>query len=270
MYNSEKKYLTSLIAVEEIKEHIPAILYFNDLEKFILMEYKGLDGVELYNAGKYKEEYWFEFIDQVAFLVDTINKKGLSHRDIKPENVVFSEETGKWSLIDFAFMEKSDAEIDKKNFKGTFPYTPPFCGNYNMMMVFNEYNPPNCALKAVDYFAFAMSALSMAGIQHVSATMSVRVDLRPIYDIYKNPKTKLIKAIVDIVVSCLDINYSEMVWTSKNRYCMFNKPYVLDVEEPVERNVFKCWDRLMTLIIENQKPNLKEDVQDKDRCEQID
>jgi serine/threonine protein kinase len=252
MYDTEKYYLLKLSSTQGLQGCVPKVLDCDDRKKHILMEHIGYDGIELTNAKLFTGTTWDTYLIQVSNILNTLVRNGLSHRDIKPENAVYNTETKTWALIDFAFMENSQSPVSIKHFKGTFPYAAPFLGNRNMLTQFLQYNEASDIKIAADYYAFALSALSLYGMDHTTMGKSVQLDLNFIYDIIRNDNHTMLYALAIVVISCIDVTKTMAVWSNSDKSCMFygNIQYPLPIQP--ERNVTKCWNKLMS-IIENRK-----------------
>ena len=256
-YITEKYHLNELFKNDVIKSHIPCIVEYNDKERFILMNYKGVDGIELINAGKYRSKHWELYIKQCVPLVSEIIKLGYVHRDIKPENVVYDEASGLWSFIDFGFMECK--KMTRNNsFKGTYPYCMPLLGNKRMLHKFLQHNKLSDIKPAGDYYGFAMSALSMWGHNHESDGCRVNLDLVHIYDIILTGMNSVLCALARIVMACVDYDYGTLSWGPPVE-CKFITKVDIDWGGlHFEPNVEKCWGHLVDTIIKKQKVPLRQ------------
>ena len=261
MYYAEKKHLEILSNVDYVNKHIPKILEHDDKEKFILMEHKGTDGIELINNRQYNSIVFEEFINQVPKIIDAINKEGYVHRDIKPENLVYDVATKTWSVIDFAFMEPS-VHYGHIDFKGTFPYCAPFLGNKQYLQEFLRHNKLKDIKICADYFSFALAAFSLEGNPHITDEndMAVEVSLSPIYSTIINPKaSNVMKALAEVVLSCVNVGYSSITWYTHSvggRNCSFTDVFKCGMfkNRKIEKDVIKCWEKFTTII---EKQNVK-------------
>jgi hypothetical protein len=229
------------------------MIEFDDTERFILMEYKGVDGIELINTGQYSDELWDMYVQQCVPLLNEIIDLGYVHRDIKPENAVYDRRKRVWSLIDFGFMEPSKT-TSNYSFKGTLPYCVPMLGNQSMMNKFMLHNNVSDIRAAGDYFGFAVSALSLRGHEHHVINGGVEFDLGGVYKLL-DCDDKLLDAIARVVISCVDTDYSRMRW-SPFSVCKFVNKVDIDWDQySIDRNVIQCWGNLVDNIIEKRKSN---------------
>lgn len=256
MYETEKRYLSKLAENKNIADHIPRVLDCNDSETFIVMEYKGLDGIEILNAGLFSDEVLQQLIEQITMVLNEIVAMGYSHRDIKPENLVYDINTHKWSLIDFTFMEESNGSAHKLSFKGTYPYSSPILGNRHIMNLFAGNNDREFAKVAADYYSFAVTIFSMLGCEHKESDNKIELNLVPIYQtLVDDNADPVLKALAKIITSSVDIRYSRLLWgRTKNMLCTFHDEVTgpIDMSLYVERDIRKCWEEYMS-IIEKQK-----------------
>jgi serine/threonine protein kinase len=254
MYTVECHYLVVLKDTPALTHHIPNLLDRNDKEMYFVLDNRGLDGTELINANKFTKECWWDYVIQLSAVVNAIVGAGFVHRDIKPENAVYDTETRVWTVIDFAFMEpKCDSNVTRV--RGTFPYVAPFLGDDCMMQMFLTHNKKKQLKPCNDYFAFALSALSLMGVANYEQNIQPKVvymDLEPFYKLWECPKTApIVKALTKIVLSCLNTGYASLHWTivAGRMVCGFTGPRV---SYDIERDVVKCWNELID-IIENHK-----------------
>lgn len=250
-YSEEKFFLKTLHDNQKIRPHIPSIVEFNDTGQYILMEHRGIDGIELINSGQYTPELWSEYLDQCIPIVNEIIDMGYVHRDIKPENAVYDKKTGLWSFIDFGFM--GPAKMSKSTFKGTLPYTIPLMGNREMLERFKIHNDPSDARIANDYFAFALSALSLKGHDHIKTARGIELNLVPIYALIMSPD-QVMQHLARVVVACVNTDYCVVNWVSAGQCTFIHRVAINWDNYSLDMNVKRCWAKLVqATIIEKQK-----------------
>jgi serine/threonine protein kinase len=271
MYDREKHYLTILSKNERISRHIPKLYLADDKETFIVMEYKGVDGIDLINSRLLNKEVWKRLVCQMTMVMNEIVSMGYAHRDIKPENVVYDESTMTWALIDFTFMEPSYSVIAEMDFKGTYPYCAPVLGNGLMMKTFLEHNHEKDLKASCDYYSFAVTVFSLIGNDHKTNDIGeIELDLEPIYKVLVDDKSDpLLRELARIIAGFVNTTCGVVTWRFKKKgvaVCTFHKSITnsFDVQPFVERNISKCWEMYMTIF---EKQNVNTNVDDNDQVE---
>lgn len=266
-YNKEKFYLLELAKHEHIKPYIPKVLEYDDFEYFIVMEFRGLDGIDLLNRNLMTRNIILRLINQVGNIVNDITSVGMIHRDIKPENIVYSHRNKQWSIIDFTFMESKDSKL--VTFKGTYPYCAPFLGSNKMYRMFLEHNKYDDAKECADYYSFSMTVFSILLGEHSKDTKTggIDYDLDKIYEVMDSDD-KVLKALAKVTISCVDTNYRFISWIKRRgrSLCVFHTPSEVEFNEPIDRNVKRCWDEFMS-IIGKRNVSIVDDVQIENKSE---
>lgn len=243
------------------------IIDYNDEEMYILMQDVGVDGVDLINSLKMRQRTWTLFYQQMYNTLNTIHKLGFVHRDIKPENVAFKD--GRWALIDWAF---AGPKVTPKDIRvvGTFPYVAPFMGNTNVMYTFLSYNDNSSVKVSNDRFAFALTTLSLAtNIHEIRSSDEVCLNVWSIHQILASDPDSALGVCAMIVLSAVDINYKEIVWS--NHKCHFRSPIApqdaILTETMISGNINVSWDKLGS-IIGKQIGDVTDDVQVENKYEE--
>jgi len=244
----------------------PRLIEYDDGEMYLLMQDLGTDGIELINEQAMEETTWKLFYQQVYKDLNIMHDFGYVHRDLKPENVVFKN--GRWCIIDFAFAEAKESPLADRVF-GTLPYCAPFLGNTKMLGVFLRFHDRSFIKVANDYFAFALTTLSMAvDINDNRSGKLVVVNLKRIQEIAVGQPNTVVGTCAMIVLSVVDINYEFMIWS--NFSCTFSTCIktedVVITDDLVVRNMKKLWETLGT-IIEKQIGPYNDNVQIENKCE---
>lgn len=275
-YKTEKINMEKLNKIKSIEGHIPRLIAADDKGKFIVMDYKGVDSLELANDGKMSAKVWWECLIQLSHVLDEMRRAGYVHRDVKPENMVYDENTGKWSFIDFAFSH-SIHDIKMNPFKGTYPYCAPFIGNLHMYDQYLEHNKRKDVFVDNDRFGFALSILSLMGHERLKDKEGgvVSLDMEPIYSIInkKEEYDPMIYRLALLVLSCINPNYKYIYWypSHENIQTAFgNCAFSNQIKNKVhvgERNVANCW---RDIINEKQKVIYNDDVQSENKDQESD
>lgn len=235
--------------IDPVRTSTPELIDFNDSEMFLLMKDVGTDGIDLMNSYQMGRSTWELFYMQLYKALNELHAQGIVHRDLKPENTTFKN--GKWHLIDLAFAENKEKPVNAK-LVGTYPYTAPMTGNAQILHLFLKHNDRSKVKLANDYFAFALSVITMAvDIREVRTSKLVSINIEPIHILATGDcpfAPEVLSACAMIVLACTDIGYKTITWAGGS--CTFSEPIdtTIVTEEMVERNISFSWARLGSII----------------------
>lgn len=228
-------------------KHIPKVVEYT--KDVIVMEYKGVDAVEIINDGKLTPAIVTKFINDITSVITAMHDSNLCHGDIKLENVTYDSENNRWSLIDFGFATNADFPYVLSKQRGTYPYTLPACGNYKYMSEFKNSNPTLSIRIANDWYATAVTILGMVGLSYSENPNSVFLELDDIV-VYYQCENKVLSALAAVILSVVDETAKSVHWCRASRNCIFINPGHRKIK--VCKDIFVCWHQY---IIELRKLN---------------
>lgn len=208
----------------------------NDKVKLFVMEYTGLDLVDLYS--KLTIERVQLMIRDLPTTLNKLHDLSIFHRDIKPENVTFNGE--KWSFIDFGLSTQSP---NLTYFVGTIPFLLPFFGNGKLE---NQWDP-ELVVKCNDYYALSLMLLTVfvpvvsyhcdkciyfegTSCKHLSCKY-IRIDLRKLQDfeLYARQSFLTNEAITRVMTICraivlttVDVQFWYLTWNIPKKTAFYN------------------------------------------------
>lgn len=213
---------------------------------YLVTEYVGLDGRELTNdhiqltaSTIMPEEMFIDATKQLAYALEHIHLSDIAHLDFKPENCAYKE--GIWSIIDFG-LSKALKPIPKKLCDmGTIPFICPIlCKTQSELfhkVVANKNYTSASVYKRCDYFSFATSLLSFAGVDCTTTEVQLEgfekpVNYVPIVQIrrillkgvpgYGNIGNKLAKLLGKIVLANVYTDTEYITWVPRERNCVMH------------------------------------------------
>ena len=236
--------------------------------KAIVMKHLGTDGLEICNRGGLKHDHWKSMILTGVTVLDNLHARGRYHGDVKLENMTF--DGSEWHFIDFGFSSASDLD-PLEGFFGTTPFVLP---DYGMVT-----GRPTPSRVLSDWYAFALSALSAAGIhpddvcevcmhsdyrctygRHLGQRRGTRIDLDLLIDIHKDVNCvswqkrggelrNSIELVTELVLSQLDTRRKYLVWLGTK--CHYSG-YTEGAPEGFRmrcHSVEEVWDRLRNSVV---------------------
>lgn len=266
LFKTEYKTYKSLEKIPELEQYIPKMLdssnnYHGCNKNFILLENRGIDGIELSNNMLMTFDGWKRFLVDISYALKILHKNNITHCDIKPENVTFDNKKKLWSLIDFGFAGRQEKT---NKFVGTIPYCSPHTF-HPVIQARTSVTSTKHNLKFVgDIYSFAMSALVMFGYTHSREGRFVRFDITHIIGIYNGtpkcfveeyiPKNainnewtrKVLKILAAIILTQVDTTCRIAQWDSKLLSCSFIGHNTMSCH--VKYNIHEYWDEFNTII----------------------
>lgn len=223
--------------------NIPQVSGFNihgDI-RYIAMDYCGVDGMDLLNRRMVTYEMWKKAVFDLSECLDDIHALNRVHGDIKIENITWNYD--QWFFIDFGFGYSDKAKTG--GFHGTFPNILPAYGltdkENNPVMKLRTYE----RRKIADYYAFALSMLSLMTIDLYNGDKSVLTDVAVgrLYRIHRSGFLDLynvmgffgpnlsgeekaeglliVRTLIAIVLTQLDHTRETLVWNPEARTCAY-------------------------------------------------
>lgn len=103
LHTDINRFKSEIIRLDAIK-NIDGVVKMVSIKNNVIYLEK-IDGDDLYNVlekkGKFDEESARNITKQLLKIVRDLHNIGIIHGDIKPENIMYNEETGKITLVDF-------------------------------------------------------------------------------------------------------------------------------------------------------------------------
>jgi serine/threonine protein kinase len=267
LYKNEHDTYKKIETITELDHYVPRLIdssenYHRISVSFMLIENRGIDGLEHLNNRDMTFDNWLKFLVDISAAITILHKNNITHCDIKPENVVYSSITNRWSLIDFGFAGKNRTN---DRFYGTVPYASPHICD----MVINARTVATTSgdIKFVDdIYAFAMSSLALFGYYYHTKDHDDRIifDIKHLLQIYHGnisnirvsfmPKdiertewlNHLLKLLVSMVLSQLYTNSAYIVWDKKTCKCSFKGH--TDIPCDMVYDITKYWNEFLTII----------------------
>jgi hypothetical protein len=230
--------------------HLPNIPLIHGLHvhgdiRYLAMDYCGPDGMTLYNNKTITYEMWKAAVFDLGECLDDIHALNRVHGDIKVENITWDGD--QWFFIDFGLGYSGRSSSDRKHkFNGTFPNILPVYGLPgdvdNHVFKLCTYDRRRWS----DYYAFALTMLSLAGVDLPGAGESsidylVNVHVGRMYRIFMGdiilipPRWRLcgtsaeiaecaqiMRTLVAIPLTQLDHRRENLKWDPASRKCQYH------------------------------------------------
>lgn len=267
LFQNEMNAYKKIETINELKPYVPKLLDSSDNYKlskvlFLLIENRGIDGIELLNNNNMTFMNWKNFLVDISTTINILHENNIMHCDIKPENTTFSIKTGHWSIIDFGFTNR---ERNNSIFFGTIPYCSPHTGNCLINARTTTLTSGRLAC-VDDIYAFAISALSLFGYYHnsmendscikfnISQLVSIyngNLDVlnrqfMPTGILYDDWLKNILKVLSSIILSQQQTSSRIMVWNKPTLSCSFHGHNHLPCD--VKYDITEYWSEFNTII----------------------
>jgi serine/threonine protein kinase len=251
--------------------NIPQVAGFNihgDI-RYIAMDYCGVDGMDLLSRRMITYKMWKKAVFDLGECLDDIHALNRVHGDIKIENITWDYD--QWFFIDFGF-GYSD-KVNKGGFHGTFPNILPAYGlpdkESHPVMKLRTYE----RRKFADYYAFALSMLSLMAIDLYDGDESVLTDVAVgrLYRIHRSGFIDLynvmgffgtglseeerdeglliVRTLAEIALTQLDHTREKLVWNPGARTCEYQGENVgyKDSVLKIPNSIADAWSKIYKL-----------------------
>lgn len=240
LFEAEKDTYDIINKIDRLEPYVPKLLGFSDTKKskYLLMENKGVDGINVVNHETHKFSYdvWKRYLMDISTALKIMHEHELYHGDVKPENCTYDFNTKRWSLIDFGFTQR--CRYGLCGFIGTIPY----CSPHNILdyiSIRTRFASPGIHEDLIgDLYSFAISALTLVGFYFsIENKPNVTLDIRNIVKLYNgdmsglanylipentifDPWTlEIIHLLAGMALTQLDTCFRYLVWTTGKCLC---------------------------------------------------
>lgn len=248
--------------------HLPNIpmmhgMHVNDDIRFLALDHCGIDGMEMFNRNLINYETWKRAVFDLGECLDDIHALNRVHGDIKIENITWDGD--QWYFIDFGLGYSGKGKQGKHKFCGTFPNILPVYGlqgeDDNQVLKLPTFDRRRWS----DYYAFALTMLSLAGVDSPGVDCNptdylVKVYVERIYriatdfhphgapweDVDEDEFFKILKVLANVVLTQLDHTRKLLIWDPKTRECKYhgeNKVY-LECKYSGPKTMWDSWSNI--------------------------
>lgn len=231
-------------------------------EKFILMENRGVDGIELTNKRLVTFDIWKKLLVDISYTLNILHSNDIIHCNIKSENVIFDKQMNRWSLIDFGVVGKYDGFY---RFVGSLQYCSPHVVDNNINDRSMKASLKHKMKNTRDIYSFAITALIMFGYDYHFGIIYFKLNVKHLIEIYngniecimsstyllKNATNdkwtrNVLRVLSAIVLTQTDIRCEFIRWDRMNNTCEFVGQNNMQCD--VKYNIHDYWDELNTII----------------------
>lgn len=257
--------------------HLPNIpmmhgMHINDNVRFMALDYCGLDGMEMFNRRLISYEMWKCVVFDLGECLDDIHALRRIHGDIKVENITWDGD--QWYFVDFGLGYSGNATPGKKKICGTFPNILPaygLPGSDHQVFKLSTYDRRRWS----DYYAFALTMLSLAGMDlpgvdgnskdyliniYVERMYRIATEFHPpVPHMWNVPDVdefyRILGVLVNVVLTQLDHQRQNLRWDPNKRTCMYtgeNQAYI-PCKYYGPTSMWEAWSEIYKLKVQLSK-----------------